>query len=146
MAYVLKKIKIVVFGASKAAHFVKEKIEKEDLAYEIIAFADNNKDLQNKKLFDKPVIAPQKINTIEFDQIIVATQRLPFVECIVGQLTTEYKIPLERINTKFVFSAVHMEARLVALRNASQIIYGNKVKGETAELGVYQGEFAKHIN
>jgi len=131
---------------SRAAHVVKEKIEKERLAYEIIAFADNNKDLQNEKLFGKLVIAPQNITAIKFDEIIVAAQRITFVESIVGQLTTEYKIPLERINTKFVFSTVEIEARLIALKNVSQIIYGSKIKGETAELGVYQGEFAKHIN
>ena len=38
------------------------------------------------------------------------------------------------------------KARVIALNNVAALIRENKTSGETAELGVFQGSFAKHIN
>jgi len=139
-------IKIIVFGARAGAGLVKERLENEGIPFEIVAFADNDTNLQNQMLFDKPVIHPKNISSFEYDQIIVSTLKFTFIKSIVEQLTKEYHIPLEKINTKFVFTSVLWEARLIALNNVAQIIIENQTKGEVAELGVFQGEFARHIN
>jgi O-methyltransferase len=97
-------------------------------------------------LFGKPVIAPQNISSFEYDYIIVSAMKLRDIKSITEQLTGEYNIPLKKINTEFVFSTVFWEARLVALNNAARIIAENNIAGEVAELGVFQGEFARHIN
>jgi O-methyltransferase len=142
----MQKVKVIVFGASAGASLVKEKIEKEGLAYEIIAYADNNKDLQGTALFDKPVIDPKIISSFDYDQIIISTQKYTFIKSIIKQLSLDHKIQMEKINTKFVFSYVTWEARIIALENVSKIIFDNKIGGEVAELGVFQGDFAQHIN
>jgi O-methyltransferase len=139
--------KIIIFGAGGiGATLVKEKIDRYGIPYEIVAFADNNISLHGKMLFGKPIIDPQDILSFEYDQIIVSPVRPAFAESIVEQLTREYKIPLEKIDTKFVFSTAFWEARFIALRNTAQIIADSGIKGEVAELGVFQGEFARHIN
>jgi len=142
----MASIKIIVFGAKTGAAFIKQRLENEGIPFDIVAFADNDTNLQNKLLFSKPVIAPKNILSFEFDQIIISTQKITFIKSIIEQLTKDFNIPLEKINTKFVFSSITWEARLVALNNAAQIITENKTKGETAELGVFQGEFARQIN
>jgi O-methyltransferase len=139
-------VKVIVFGAREGARLVKERLENYGIPFEIVAFADNDINLQNQTLFGKPVIPPKSISSFEYDQIIVSTQKITFIKSIVEQLTKEYHIPLEKINTNFVFTSVLWEARLVALNNAAQIITENQTKGEVAELGVFQGEFARHIN
>jgi O-methyltransferase len=113
---------------------------------EIIAFADNDINLQNKMFFGKKIIAPKDISSFEYDQIIISTMKITFIKSIVEQLTKEYNIPLKKINTEFVFSTVFWEARFIALNNVAQIIAENKTRGEVAELGVFQGEFARRIN
>jgi len=142
----MASIKIIIFGAKAGAALVKQRLENEGVPFEIVAFADNDSNLQNKLFFSKPVIAPKNILSFEFDQIIISTQKITFIKRIVDQLTKEISIPLEKINTKFVFSLIAWEARLIALNNVAQMITENKTKGETAELGVFQGEFARHIN
>jgi len=138
--------KVIVFVARKTARLVKDRLENCRIPLEIVAFADNDINLQNQMLFGKPVINPNNISLFEYDQIIIATQKITIIQSIVDQLTKEYHIPLEKINTKFVFSLLIWEARLTALNNVAKIICENKVKGEVAELGVFQGEFARHIN
>jgi len=139
-------LKIIIFGAKAGAALIKQRLENEGIPFEIVAFADNDTNLQNKLLFSKPIIAPKNILSFEFDQIIISTPKITFLKSIIEQLTKEINIPSEKINTKFVFSLLTWEARLIALNNVAQIISENKIKGETAELGVFQGEFARHIN
>jgi len=138
--------KIIVFGARIGATVVKQRLENEGIPFEIVAFADNDTNLQNKMLFSKPIIAPKNILSFEFDQIIISTQKIAFVKSIVDQLTKGLNIPLEKINTKFIFSTTKWEARFIALNETAQMIAENKTKGETAELGVFQGDFAQYIN
>jgi O-methyltransferase len=142
----MASFKIIVFGAKAGAAYVRQKLENEGIPFEITAFADNDVNLQNKMLFSKPVIAPKNITSFEFDQIIISTQKFTFIKSIVEQLTNEIKIPPEKINTKFIFSLTSWEARLTALNNAAEMITKNKIEGEAAELGVFQGDFAKRIN
>jgi O-methyltransferase len=142
----IQSLKIIVFGARDGAISVKERLERECLPIEIVAFADNDINLQNSILFDKPVIAPKNISSFEYDQIIISTINMYFTNNIVEQLTNEYNIPLKKINTKFAFTFLSWEARLVALNNASELIIHNNIKGEVAELGVFRGNFAQHIN
>ncbi|MCL2265299.1 MAG: TylF/MycF family methyltransferase [Treponema sp.] len=125
---------------------MKEKIQRYNLPFDIISFADNNKNLHGKLLWGIPIIAPKDIMSLEYDHIIISPVRPAFLECITEQLTKEYGILSEKIDSKFVFSTVFWEARFIALRNTAQNIISNGVKGEVAELGVFQGEFARHIN
>ena len=107
---------------------------------------DNNENLQNKKLFDKPIIKPKDIQSFEYDQIIISTIKYSFINEIIEQLTGECNVPMEKINKKYVFESIEWKSRLIALKNVSQLINNSKVGGEIAELGVFQGDFALNMN
>jgi len=140
------KLKIIIFGAREGAKLVKGKLDEIGIPQEIIAFCDNDKKLQNKTLLDKPIITPNDISSLDYDQIIISTQRNSYIESIIKQLVEECNVPKEKINRKFVFSLERWKARLIALNNVSQLIIENKIDGEIAELGVFQGDFALNIN
>jgi O-methyltransferase len=102
--------------------------------------------LQGTIWFNKPVIHPKEIVSYEYDQIILTTEKIDFADEIVNQLTMEYNISKGQINTTLAFSKLRTMARINALKNVSELIYENNVSGATAELGVFQGQFAKQIN
>jgi O-methyltransferase len=112
----------------------------------ITAFANNDKKLHNTSWFDKPVIHPKDISSYDYDQIILSTEKTNIMEEICRQLTVEYHIPPKLINKEFVFSKKEITARITALKNASSLIYENNIFGAVAELGVFQGGFARYIN
>jgi O-methyltransferase len=65
---------------------------------------------------------------------------------VTKQLVSEYGIKLDIINgTLFSHLGINA-ARTTALKNSVQLIYDNNIVGAVAELGVFQGEFAKQIN
>lgn len=140
------KIKAIVFGGKEGSKMVVNEINKTGLPVEIIAFANNDENLQREVWFNKPVIDPNKIYSYEFDQIILTTEKTDFIDEMVRQLTVEQNIPKDLINTTLTFSKLQIKARITALKNISELIYENNVSGSTAELGVFQGQFAKHIN
>jgi O-methyltransferase len=138
--------KIIIFGAGNGAKVLTKGINDRCEPIEIIAYADNNAELQNTTLLDKPVIHPNKINSLKYDQIILATPNRFHINNIIQQLTHEYGIAREKINEKSFFCTDHFTARITALKNASELLHKNKVAGSVAELGVFQGEFTQHIN
>jgi O-methyltransferase len=139
-------LKTMIFGGKEGSKLIKYEIEKTGLPVEIIAFANNDKNLQNTIWFDKPVIHPKEIVSYEYDQIILTTEKIDFIDEIVNQLTSKYNILKDQINTTFALSKLQIMARKNALKNVAELIYSNKISGATAELGVFQGQFAKYIN
>jgi O-methyltransferase len=140
------KAKIIVFGAGDGAKVITKEIADRGEPIEIVAYTDNNVALQNTILFGKPVIHPDKIGSYEYDQIILATTKIPFIENIIEQLTNEYGIARENINEKLIFCTDQFTARITALKNISELLHKNSVNGAVAEVGVFQGEFTQHIN
>jgi O-methyltransferase len=140
------KSRVIIFGARETAKVIMNRIENSGLPIEIVAFVDNDKKLQGLTFFNKPVIAPKEIQSFEYEQIIISIKNSVFIKDVVKQLTEEYKVPLEYINTEFIHSMENKEARLSALKNVAKIIIEQKIEGEIAELGVYRGDFAQHIN
>jgi O-methyltransferase len=118
-------------------------IIKRDDPFEIIAYTDNDPKLQGTVLFDKPVIHPNKILLYDYDQIIIAAMD---TYNITRQLVNECGVKPDVINGTLFSHLGNNNARITALKNTAQLIYDNNVVGSVAELGVFQGEFAKHIN
>jgi O-methyltransferase len=65
---------------------------------------------------------------------------------ITNQLTKEYGIKQEYINGTLFSLIGNNSARIIALKNTASLIYEKNISGDVAELGVFQGDFAKHIN
>ncbi|GHT92331.1 hypothetical protein FACS1894140_4190 [Spirochaetia bacterium] len=118
-------------------------IENRHDPYDIIAYADNNPKLQDTVLLGRPVVHPDKIESFDYDQIIVTTTDM---DTVIHQLTDEYGIDPNVINSTMYYYSTSNSARIQALKNVSQLVYGNAIPGSVAELGVFQGDFSKQIN
>jgi O-methyltransferase len=138
-----EKAKVIIFGAGGGGKNLTKEIEDRNDLYEIIAYTDNDPKLQGTVLFGKPVIHPSNISSYDYDQIIIAAMD---TYNITNQLTKEYGISPDIINGTLFSHLGNNNARITALKNAAQLIYDNHITGVVAELGVFQGDFAKHIN
>lgn len=85
------KLRIIVFGTGKAAENFLLKSAKEN---EILAFADNDKNKQNKSFKGYKVIAPERINDYEFDQVLICST---FLLQIHRQLTVNLGINSQKV-------------------------------------------------
>lgn len=132
------KKRIIVFGAGNGGLRVSYLLDEQ---YEIIAYSDNNPEKQGNQFLNKPVIPPVNINDYDFDLIIIATLN---AREIYMQLTDELKVDEHKIID--YFQDQMLDVRLSSLRLVADEVYENKIEGSVAELGVYQGEFAKYIN
>jgi O-methyltransferase len=137
------KSKAIVFGAGGGAKRLTAEIINRNYPIEIIAYSDNDPKLQGTLLFDKPIIHPNKIASFDYDKIIIGAMD---TLSITNQLVNDYNINSEIIDSTLFFELDSKYARITALKNAANLIYDNNVTGSVAELGVFQGEFAKHIN
>lgn len=93
------------------------------------------------------VFSPEDIFKLDFNYIIIAINR--HEKAMKQQLIKLYG--KEILNKIVVFEpyekdVVWLEERHAMLRRCADEIYRRKIHGNTAELGVYQGEFAKYIN
>ncbi len=138
----MKNINIIIFGAGMGGQKLTEELEERCEPFEILAYADNNSDLHGSMLFGKPVIHPSRIKDFAFDQIIVPIMDAHTVK---NQLIEEYGIDSAKIvDRKPLYTIFAYKAREIALKNASLLLAD--VPGAVAELGVFQGDFACHIN
>jgi len=137
------KIKVIIFGAGGGGKNLTMEIINRNDPFEIIAYSDNDPKLQDTVLFDRPVIHPSKISSFDYDQIIIAAMDTYNIK---NQLVNDCGVKPDIINDTMFSQIGGNNARITALKNAAQIILENNIIGSVAELGVFQGEFAKHIN
>lgn len=132
--------KAVIFGASDTGKRIYEDIKNENT---VIAFLD-----ENSAKFDRggvgniPVYPPEAIVTMDYDVVYIGV--LTFYKRAM-QLLQNYGVPKEKIVQRYVETAVY--ARIECLKSVRELLEEEKIiTGAVAELGVYQGEFAKEIN
>ena len=89
----------------------------------------------------RPVLSAAEALALEYDTILISTGSY---EEIVEQLTKELHIPPERIQLAPFLDSIR--ARVSALKNIAFELNRKKAAGAAAELGVYRGDFARHIN
>ena len=131
--------KVYLFGSGGTALNIIEKIGKN---VEILGFLDNNITKHGDVVAGFPVVgSAESIEGKEFDEIIICS--LTGKEQMREQLLA-VGVDANKINTTYV--EVQIEARINFLYDFAELTthkYGNV---PVAECGVYQGEFAKHIN
>ena len=88
------------------------------------------------------VYSPKEILKTDFDKIIVAG--LSGYEAIPMQLQSEYGIAKEKIDNSYC--RIVVLSRLIFLESFAKECKIKNLDGSVAELGVFQGEFAKKIN
>ena len=133
------KQKVIIFGTGSGA------VKAYDLlkdTYDIMAFAGNDPKIkEGMELCGKPAIMPSEIAGKQFDLIVIGSQA--YSE-IYSQLTEELKIPPEKIHKDIASDSSGI--KLDILKDIAGKISNKKVEGQVAELGVYRGDFSRHIN
>ncbi|MDR7119206.1 LicD family protein [Rheinheimera soli] len=86
------RTKIVLFGASKAGDYtLRAYLAK---GYDILAFSDNNKALHYTKKEGIPILPPDELSRIKFDQIVICSQ---YWSEIYQQLTGELNVSKDKV-------------------------------------------------
>ncbi|MBD8840703.1 methyltransferase [Paenibacillus sp. CFBP 13594] len=130
--------KVVLFGAGDGGLRVSYSLIGD---FEVIAFVDNDSNKQGETLLGKPVLSPEKLSEIDYDFIIIANIH---GDAIYEQLTMDLGVKASKIID--YYNNQIFDSRLAVLRQVADEIYYNNISGNVAELGVFQGEFAKYIN
>jgi hypothetical protein len=132
-------MKVIIFGAGGIGRRLCEEIKNAG-NYEVLCFVDNNRHKQNTKIDNITVLGPDKIFDFDYDKIIIAA---PYTESMLTQLL-DMGIDRSKIEAK---EDSRLLVRIQWLRDFSGLYYANETR-ETcvAEVGVFQGDFAKHIH
>ncbi|WP_251824407.1 TylF/MycF family methyltransferase [Campylobacter jejuni] len=88
------------------------------------------------------IYGPEKLKELDFDKIYIATEVPVYIEQI-QQLLQTMGISQDKIDLSLTFIPYY--ARLNFIKTLSDSFL-NKIEGSVAELGVFRGDMAKHIN
>jgi O-methyltransferase len=131
--------KAIIFGASDTGKRIYEDIKDE---VDVIFFVDEDNRKWNQIIVDNKIAkTPQSILCDEYDYLYIGV--LTHYKEVMDQLS-KMNIDRGKILTKYV--EIPTEARIECLRNIRNIIDEEEISGQCAEVGVYQGDFAKEIN
>lgn len=130
--------KAIIFGATDTGKRIYNNVKQK---YEIIGFVDGNSKLYGNE-YDGFIIEDyNNLKNYEFDYVIIGV--LTAYKKIKEQIL-DLGVPEYKIIDKYV--ELPTQARIEYLRNIAEILKENNVNGACAEVGVYQGDFAKIIN
>lgn len=87
----MNKENIVIFGASGGGRLFFEKVNHHK---EVVCYSDNNKELHGKEFLGLPVVAPEIIQSFDYDLIYIASLWADEIE---AQLICQLNIPAEKI-------------------------------------------------
>lgn len=130
--------KVIIFGAGSSGKKLFERIRNDKT---VICFTDNNPMLWGTFIFGIPVISPTDAIEKSYERIYVSS--LPGMYEISEQLIRMGVDP-KMTDTNYVSMTVLARERF--LFRFAEEIYLQRIDGQTAEAGVYRGEFAKEIN
>jgi O-methyltransferase len=137
-----EKRRIVIFGTGAICKRIVADTQNGQHPFEIVALTDNNPRLQGGMLYGKEVIHPAKIPLYEYDTVVVAANDMRIVQQLL-----QLGISIEAIDVSVYYDySTEFTARLKALQNVAELLHKNGTQGAVAELGVFQGDFAQHIN
>lgn len=109
--------------------------------YQVVAFADNSRALQGKRLLGRPILSVREAVERKPDGIFIA---------VAGQeRTEELKRQLSDMGYAGEVKTLMEYAQVLDIRGAVFQLLADRVEklpGDLAELGVYQGDFAAKLN
>ena len=131
--------KAVIFGASDTGKRIYGDIKDK---MDVIYFVDEDKRKWGSSVVDDKVVKePNSLMHNEYDYIYIGV--LTYYKEVLDLLET-MGIAQNKIIKKYV--EIPIEARIACLKNIRELLDEDNVSGQCAELGVYQGDFAKEIN
>ena len=130
--------KAVIFGAGQLGKRIYENIRGR---YDVIAFLDNFEERQGTMCKKVKVFSPTCLKDLQFDHIFIGsmTGHDEMIEQILG-----CGVDAEKINDEYALGTRIFKHNV--LSDFSKIVYERGIAGNVAELGVFQGEYAKRIN
>lgn len=138
------KKRIVIYCASGYGERVA--LSLDETKYEIVAFSDSNPEIWNKRLYGGEVLPPNRLSQIDFDFIVISLSI--YADQIRKDLVEQYDVDASKIivyNTLFE-GIVWDEERIIELRKCIRMLKERNIPGNMAEVGVYQGDFARLFN
>ena len=134
------KQRAVIFGAGTRGRAILEEVRREfDVAY----YIDNDKSVHGTQI-DKYVIKPvEAVCEANYDCILLATMSPEMYEAMKQQLE-ELGVAAEKVIDRYCL--LESRGRNIFLRDFAKLVYEYHIPGAVAEAGVFQGDFAKHIN
>lgn len=135
--------KALIFGASGYGRRVLYSLDERSV--QVTAFIDNHKAKHGSLIEDIPIIAPEEIVNYEYDYVIISVGAL---EKVVKLQLKELGVAEEQIVTYLTdhSNLFTLENRHVMARACINEINRRQVRGNLAEVGVYQGNFASYLN
>lgn len=130
--------KVIIFGASKNDKRTHDLVREN---YEIICYSDNDETKWGERIDNIPVVPPDRIREQNYDKIVIASITAAYS---IRQQLIGYGVDPVDIDTSYM--DLQIKARERFLADFANIVYKNKMQGDVAEAGVFQGEFAKIIN
>lgn len=131
------KMKVLIFGVGSTGKRIYDEVKD---YYEVVGFLDNEQQRWGEKIEDIEILGNANIvNELVYDKIIVAS--LPGLYGIRDTLI-ENGVEVSKIDISFCQTQV--EARINFLNDYAKTKQPSNLA--VAEGGVFQGEFAKHIN
>ncbi|RAX57062.1 methyltransferase [Helicobacter monodelphidis] len=139
--------RVIIFGAGNCGRLIAEKIlvHKQD---KILFFVDNDSNKHGKTYWGggKNILleikSPLEIRNTDFDSVILGT--FTGLDELKAQLQEEFNIPTQKIDSSYIKQSVL--ARISFLEDFASICKEKNLQGEIAEVGVYRGDFAHHMN
>lgn len=133
--------KVVIFGAGQLG----QKIYKDICGKcDILAFLDNFKKRQGAEYDGIRIYSPEHVKEMQFDYVYIGS--MTGHDEMIEQLI-EFGVDIEKIDDSYSMGERRFKYNI--LSDFAKIIYGDSkvnYQGSVAELGVFQGEYAKRIN
>ena len=132
------KKRAVLFGAAGGGKRLFEPVSKK---YDIVYFVDNDASKWGQTLYEKEIYSPQILKEDNYDVVIITSA--PGLESITRQCE-ELGILAGKIISSYV--EMPLESRRIFLKSWAAMIQEKIRYGACAEVGVFEGDFAKYIN
>lgn len=138
--------KIIIFGAGLYSKGIAKKALKNNVNSTIVAFIDNDKDKQGRfyeidNNLSVEICSIDILNKIDYDKIIIATYT-GYNE-VVKQLIS-LGVNFSKIDASAV--EISIKARETFCYDFATVAREENLNGDVAEIGVFRGDFAQHIN
>lgn len=136
----MRKKRLIIFGAGTVGKKIIYEVEKN---YEIICFIDNDKAIQGDQISSLFVYPVDYIKEVKYDYILIATLSPEMYQYMNQQL-----IELGVVGSQIIYQYYPSEAnaRNIFVRDIAKVFNERGIEGAIAEVGVFQGEFAKILN
>lgn len=139
--------KVIVWGAGQYGKRAYASLVT-DMNLKVIAYVDSNLTMTGKFIYGVPIVEPDQIRNLSYDQIFIAIaddKQIALIREKLFQLNVSEDKIVELL-TDINYLEVLKDSRNQWLKNCALHLKETGIKGNVAECGVFRAEFAKYIN